>query len=32
VRLLSGCEPRRRVRLPLTAMSEEHGTEELSPR
>ena len=25
VRLLSRCEPRRRVRVPLAAMSEEHG-------
>jgi len=32
VRVLSGCEPRRRVHLPLTAMSEEHGREELEPR
>jgi hypothetical protein len=31
VRLLSRCKPRRRVRLPLAAMSEEHGTQEPSP-
>jgi len=32
LRLLSGCEPRRRVRLPLAAMSEEPGREVLWPR
>jgi len=30
VRLLSRCEPRRRVRLPLAAMSEEHGRDKAS--
>jgi len=29
VRVLSGCEPRRRVRLPLAAMSEEQEREKL---
>jgi len=32
VELLSLRESRRRVRLPLAAMSEEHGTQELLPR
>ncbi len=32
LRLLSGCEPRRRVRLPLPAMSEEQGRADLWPR
>jgi len=31
VRLLSRCEPRRRVRLPLAAMSEEQGRGKLLP-
>jgi len=32
VRLLPLCESRRRVRLPLAAMSEEHGRVEIGPR